>query len=74
MAIFTDYKNNFATSPLLLCYDSFKSTILIIDQFVEGMSYILIQSNDYPASLAAIKHLTVTREYVFDFSLDGPRF
>ena len=36
------------------------------------MRYILIQPNDSPDSLAAIKYLADTGGCVFDLSLDGP--
>ena len=37
------------------------------------MGYILMQPHDASASLAAIKDLSLTDEYSFDFSLNGPR-
>ena len=37
------------------------------------MEYILIQPVESLASLATIKYLTTTGEYLFDFSLDGSR-
>ena len=43
------------------------------DRSAGGMGYILIQPDDYPDSLATIKHLTATCECLFVISLDGPR-
>ena len=37
------------------------------------MGYILMNPDDSPIFLAAIKHLAVTGEFLFDMSLDGPR-
>ena len=37
------------------------------------MGYILMQSDDSPDSLTAIKHLAATGKYLFDVSLDGPK-
>ena len=71
--LFGDCKSNLITSPLLLRYDSSKPTFLKTDWSAGGMGYILMQPDDSPESLAAIKHLSATGECLFDVSLDGPR-
>ena len=72
---FTDCKANFIIYPLLLCYDSSKSTFLKMGQSAGGMDYIYIltQPDDFPASLVELKHLAVTGEYLFDLSFGGSR-
>ena len=42
-------------SPLLLQYDSSKSAFLKTDWSAGGMGYILMQTNDSPQSVAAVK-------------------
>ena len=69
---FCDFKYNLATSLLLLRYDSSRPTFLKIDRSPGGMVYILMQPDNSPASLAAIKHLYAIDECLFYFSLDGP--
>ena len=70
--LFFDCKSNLIT-PLLLRYDSSRPTFLKRDWSAGGMGYILMQTDDSPDSLAAIKHLAATDECVFDVSLDSPR-
>ena len=48
-------------------------TFLKIDLAASGMDYILKQSDNHSASLAAIKHFSLTDECLFDLCLDGPR-
>ena len=71
--LFCDCKSNLIISPLLLRYDSSRPTFLKKDWSPGGMSYILMQPDDSPDSLAAIKHLAAISECLFDVSLDDPR-
>ena len=58
--IFGSFKSNLVISPLLFRYDSSRPTFLRTDWSAGGMGYILMQPDDSPDSLAAIKHLTAT--------------
>ena len=60
--LFEDFETSFVALPLLLRYDSSKPTFLKTDWASDGMGYILMQLNDSSASLAAIKHLSLTGE------------
>ena len=71
--LFLDCKTKFITSPILIRYDSSKTTFLKIDWSTVGMGYVLMQPDEYPISLMAIKHLATTEDYLFDFSLDKLR-
>ena len=73
ITLFGDCKNQLATSPLLLQYDSSKPAILETDWSTGGMGYILMQADESSQSLVALKLLEDTGEYTFGFSLDGPR-
>ena len=58
--MFGNCKSNLVTSPFLLRYDSSRPIFMKTDWYAGGMGYILIQPDDYPDSLATIKHLTAT--------------
>ena len=73
ITIFNNCKSHLVTSPLLIRFDSSRPTFLKTDWSAGGMGYILMQPDDSPESLKAIKHLAATGECLFDLSLDGPR-
>lgn len=59
--LFSDYKTNLVTSPFLLRYDGSWPAFLKTVWSTGGISYILMQPDNSPASLTAIKHLAMTR-------------
>ena len=71
--VFENCKTNLVTSPLLFRYDSSKLTFLKTDWSAGGMGYILIQPDNSPASIAAIKLLESIGECLFDLTLSAPR-
>ena len=73
IALFRDCKTYLVISPLLLRYDSSRPIFLKTGWFARGLGYILMQPDNSPASLVAIKHLAMTEECLFDLSLDGSR-
>ena len=73
ISLFNDCKDRLVSSPLLLRYDSTKPIFLKTDWSAGGMGYILMQADDTPQSVAAIKLLEETGECTFDLSVDGPR-
>ena len=71
---FENCKKNLVTSPLLLRYDSSKPTFLKTDWSAGGMGYILMQPDNAPESIATIKYLESTGEYLFGLTLSDPHF
>ena len=71
--LFKDFKTN-------LLLPIFSSVTINLNQssskeigILNGMGYILMQPDDYSASLATIKHLSFTDECSFVLSLEEPR-
>ena len=71
--LFSQYKSNILTSPLLFRYDSSKSVFLKTDWSATGMGFIVMQLDNSPESLESFQHLSKTGEWHFDFDLQRAR-
>ena len=71
--IFKGLKEAIVSSPLLGRYDSNKPIFLKTDWSATEMGYILLQSDDYKVSRAALHKLRTTGECDFDITSTGPR-
>ena len=71
--VFENCKTNMTTVLLLPQYDSSKPIFFKTDWSADGMGYILIQPENLSESIAAIKYLESTGEWISDLTLSGPR-
>ena len=74
ITLFDSCKQHLVSFPLLLRYDSSKLVFLKTDWSTGGMGYILMQVDDFPQSIEAVQTLENTGDFIFNLSLDGPRF
>ena len=74
ITLFDSCKQHLVSFPLLLRYDSSKLVFLKTDWSTGGMGYILMQVDDFPQSIEAVQTLENTGDFLFNLSLDGPRF
>ena len=73
ITLFDDCKNRLVTSPLLLRYDSSKSSFLKSGWSTGWMGYLLMQADESPQSLAALTLLKDTSKCTFGLSLGDSR-